>query len=561
MADEQVSVLIVGGGLVGLSASLLLLQYGIPALLVERHPTTSIHPRLRGVNARTMEIFRELGLEEDVRVAGATLAPSHGILSGETLTKALETFSVNPRENVQFAFDPFQRGERLDDLSPTYGCRVTLDRLEPVLLTTARKRGGDLRFNTECVTIEQDETGVTATLVERASGAHSQIRADYLIAADGAGSPIRQVLGASSSGRGSLGHLLNILFAADLRDLVHGREFSMCLIKRPEVRGLLTSINNTDRWVFHLSYDAKQGVTSADYPPERCIKLLRQALGVPQVEIEITSILPWECAVRVADDFQHGRIVLAGDAAHQMPPWGGYGGNSGVADAHNLAWKLAAVLKGQAAPSLLKTYTVERRPVVEVAAEESARRADEHGLVKSFPAGLLQNRLLGGLLKLLLKRFGRTTFDRILGYGYQYRSQAIISDDQVVKHTEIDGHPGTRVPHVWVEKQGQRLSTLDLFGHGFVLLTGQEGGAWCEAAREVASRFNVTVAAYRIGQNADLFDPENCWQHKVGIQTNGALLVRPDGLVAWRCRHLTGVPQQILEQVFSRLLCHGPNLI
>lgn len=561
MVDEQVSVLIVGGGLVGLSASLLLLHHGIPALLVERHPTTSIHPRLRGVNARTMEIFRELGLEEDIRAAGAELAPSHGMLSGETLTKALGTFRTDPWENVQLAFDPFQHGERVDDLSPTYGCRVTLDRLEPVLLAAARKRGGDLRFNTECVTFVQDDTGVTAPLARSTSGARSQIRADYLIAADGAGSPIRQALGTSTGGRGSLGHLLNILFTADLRDLVRSREFSLCLIKRPEVRGLLTSINNTDRWVFHLSYEAKQGLTPADYPPERCLELLHLALGVPQVNIEIKSILPWECAVRVADDFQHGRILLAGDAAHQMPPWGGHGGNSGVADAHNLAWKLAAVLKGQAAPSLLKTYTVERRPVVEVAAEESARRADEHGLVKSFPAGLLQSRLLGGLLKLLMERFGRTTFDRILGYGYQYRSQAIVSDGLAGKQAELDGHPGARAPHVWVEKQGQHLSTLDLFGDGFVLLTGQEGAAWCEAAREVASRFNVTLAAYRVGQKADLLDPENCWQHKAGIQADGALLVRPDGFVAWRCRNRTGAPQQVLEQVLARLLCREPELI
>ena len=133
MVDELVSVLIVGGGLVGLTAYLLLLHHGIRVLLVERHPTTSIHPRLRGVNARTMEIFRELGLEVDIRVSGAELAPSHGMLSGETLTKALETFRADPRENVQLAFDPFQHGERLDDLSPTYGCRVTLDQLEPVL--------------------------------------------------------------------------------------------------------------------------------------------------------------------------------------------------------------------------------------------------------------------------------------------------------------------------------------------------------------------------------------------------------------------------------------------
>ncbi len=189
--------------------------------------------------------------------------------------------------------------------------------------------------------------------------------------------------------------------------------------------------------------------------------------------------------------------------------------------------------------------------------EESARRADEYGLVKSFPVGLLQNKFLAGLLKLLLKRFFRTTFDRILGYGYQYRSQAIISEDKAVKRVELDGRPGTRAPHIWVEKQGQRLSTLDLFGHDFVLLTGQEGAAWCEAAQEIASRFNVPLTAYRIGFQGDLLDPMNCWQQKAGIKADGALLVRPDGIVAWRNPNLEDAPQRVLDQVFSHLLCRG----
>src|SRR5262249_15066264 len=160
-------------------------------------------------------------------------------------------------------------------------------------------------------------------------------------------SPIRSMLGMATGGRGSLGHLLNILFEADLSDLVRGREFSMCLIRRPEVRGLFTSVNNTNRWVFHLSYAAEMGETPDDYPPERCLELLGLALGLHDVAVTITSILPWESALRIAEDFRQGRVLVAGDAAHQMPPWGGKGGNSGVADAHNLIWKLAFVLRGQ----------------------------------------------------------------------------------------------------------------------------------------------------------------------------------------------------------------------
>src|SRR6266567_476831 len=342
MTQEHVPVLIVGGGIVGLSASLFLSHHGVRSLLIERHSGTSIHPRARGVNGRTMEIYRELGLEEAIRVAGTELSPSFGIFTAQTLKEVIEPLPRRTEPAVFPGTAPF------DEISSTSGNRVTQDLLEPVLLAEARKRGGDLRFYTEMLSFEQDETGVTAIIVDRASGTQSTVRADYMIAADGAGSRVRDALVVSVSGSGTLGHLLNILFLADLREFVRDREFSICLIERPDMRGLFTSINNSDRWVFHLSYDPKKGEKPEDFPPERCKGLLRLALGMPEIEIEIKSILPWESAVRVVDGFQQGRVFLAGDVAHQMPPWGGQGANTGVQDVHNLAWKLAAVLKSQA---------------------------------------------------------------------------------------------------------------------------------------------------------------------------------------------------------------------
>jgi putative polyketide hydroxylase len=545
MFEEKVPVLIVGGGIVGLSASLFLSHQSIVSLLVERHPGTSIHPRARGVNARTMELYRELGIDEAVRAAGAELAPSMGIYKGKSLVEVIE--AKQRKEGKR----KFPGAGLFAKVGPVAGSRGTQDKIEPVLLAAARGRGGDLRFNTEFVAFEQDEAGVTATVCERASGTHSTIHADYLLAADGAGSPTRQMLGVSTSGRGSLGHLLNILFQADLRELVRGREFSLCLIERPEMRGLFTSINNSDRWVFHLSYDPDKGEKAEDFPPERCKELLRIALGMPEIEIEIKSILPWESAVRVADGFQHGRVFLAGDAAHQMPPWGGQGANTGIADAHNLAWKLAAVLRGQATPALLATYDIERRPVGRVAAEESGAVADEYGLIsmrKSFT-------LMLGLLRRI---------PRLLGYGHEYTSQAIISDGTTAPKgilrqllsgpLGLDGRPGTRAPHVWVECQDKRISTLDLFGTRFVLLAGPDGTAWCKAASTVAARLGIELAAYRVGPDGDLVDMENHWKSRAGIQTSGALLVRPDGYVAWRARRLVSDPWKELEQVCSHLL-------
>ncbi|KAF5015957.1 hypothetical protein F66182_12520 [Fusarium sp. NRRL 66182] len=272
-------------------------------------------------------------------------------------------------------------------IGPEDGSFVTQDMLEPVLAKAAEERGGDVRFYTECVGVKQDEEKVTASIRNRKTGETVTVIADYLIAADGANSRIRSQLNVSMTGRGTMGHLLNILFKADLKDLVDRREFSLCVIDRAEVTGILTSINNSDRWVFHLSYNPSKNEKPEDFPPERCQELLRIALGMPKIEIKITSILPWQPSVRVVTKLQHDRIFLAGDAAHQMPPYGGQGANTGISDAYNLAWKLALVLKDVANPRILQTYDTERLPVGKAAAEASTGPADDRGMVKDRTAG------------------------------------------------------------------------------------------------------------------------------------------------------------------------------
>ncbi|GHO48382.1 FAD-binding monooxygenase [Ktedonospora formicarum] len=479
-----------------------------------------------------------------MRAAGAELADTFGFHQGQSLREVIESRPRKPDGEKKLP-----GGGMLAKISPSTAARGTQDKIEPVLLQAARERGGDLRFFTELRTFEQDDTGVTATVRERKSGAEYTVHADYMIAADGANSRTRSILGATTSGRGSLGHLLNVLFQADLRELVRGRKFSLCIIDRPEVRGLFTSINNSDRWVFHISYDYAKGERAEDYPLERCEKLLRLALGMPEIKLEIKSILPWESAMRVVDNFQHGHVFFAGDAAHQMPPWGGQGANTGIADAHNLAWKLAAVLKRQAGPTLLNTYDVERRPVGYLAADESAAAADARGLLsKSKMTALLP----------MIRRA-----PRLLGYGYEYASKAVISDGTTARgivwqllsgKLGLDGRPGTRAPHAWIEYEGKRISTLDLFGKGFVLLTGTDGNAWYQAAPLVAQRLGIDLCAYRINPAGDLRDPDDHWRNKAGISTQGALLVRPDGFVAWRSRQQHSHPRQELERTITHIL-------
>jgi putative polyketide hydroxylase len=548
-SEPCVHVLIIGGGIVGLSTSLFLSYYGITSTVIERHSGTSIHPRARSVNARTMELFRHLGIDHRVREAGASLSSTMGIYSGQSLREVME---AKPRKegakNLPFA-------GLFASVSPVSGAFVTQDMLEPVLVDVARRRGGEVRFYTECVGVVQDDERVTATLSDRKTGIITQIQAEYLIAADGAKSPIRTSLQIPTTGRGVMGHLLNILFNANLQSLVRGREVSLCKIVRPGVYGLFTSINNSDTWVFHLSYDPLKGEQVEDFTPERCVDLLRLALGIPDIDIRIKSILPWEPTVQVAERLQEGRIFLAGDAAHQMPPWGGQGANTGISDVHNLAWKMAEVIQRKASKVLLETYNTERQPVGLEAAEASGVGADEKGLI-SVEKNLT---VIGGWVRRI---------PLISGHGYGYVSPAICYENTSPMGGwswrpwtlpslgfAIDGRPGRRAPHFWVKQNGNRISTLDLCGKGFILLAGAEGSDWVEAARKLSMNMEVELAAYCLGPEGDLVTQEAEFEAGTGITRKGAILVRPDDFVVWRERRQPKDIETKLRNAIKQALC------
>jgi putative polyketide hydroxylase len=549
--DSHFPVVIIGGGIVGLSASLFLAHQGIHSLLVERHSGTSIHPRARSVNARTMEIYRGIGLSSAVREAGASLSPSKGIYSGPSVQ---EVIFPKRREEKR----PFPLAGLFSETGPESGAFVTLDMIEPVLFQAAKDRGVDTRFSTDCLGVEQDDQKVTVTLNNRSSNKIYKVTADYLIAADGANSPIRESLGIQRTGKGELGNLLNILFHTkpSLESFVKNREFSILKIERPEFCGMLTSINNKERWVFHLHYDPSKGQKPEDFPEQECKRIISIALGMPNMEIDVKSILPWQASVRVAERIQEGRIFLAGDAAHQMPPYRGQGANSGISDAHNLAWKLAAVLKKQASPALLETYERERLPVGKYAAEKSGEAADDRGLIM-WKKDLKTIVNLAGSLHIMS------------GYGYTYSGKAVIEE-----HTGplggitwrpwsmpsfflgLDGTPGTRAPHLWLEKGGKRISTTDLFGKGFLLLAGADGEAWAVAAGKVLESMKaIELKAECVGPHGGVRGKEREWETAAGISSTGALLVRPDGFVAWRERRVPDDVDKQLEEVMKQMLC------
>ncbi|HEU5196463.1 MAG TPA: FAD-dependent monooxygenase [Methylomirabilota bacterium] len=537
---HEVDVLIVGGGPVGLTASILLSRFGVPSLLVERHPSTSIHPKARGINARTMEIFRQCGVEDAVRAAG--LPPERtGLivwsrsLAGEELERRI----------------PWRAREEALKISPVRPCTCAQDDLEPVLRHHAEAAGpGALHFDTELVAFEQDASGVTATL--RTGGDETRVRARYLLAADGARSRVREALGIALHGTPALYRSINILLNADLRAWTAHRPAALYFIEQPGLKATFLTINGVNRWGFLIN-NLPADDAGDEYTPERCAAVVRQAAGVPDLDVTILGAVPWVAAALVAERYRRGRVFLAGDAAHHMPPTGGFGLNTGVQDVHNLAWKLAAVLQGWGGPALLDTYEDERLPYGRAITEQSLMNARSLG--RGGPEATAAS----------TASLARPEFLNELGmiFGAAYESSAVVADGTPPPKVENpitdyvpSARPGHRAPHAWLERGGARLSTVDLVGGRFVLLAGAGGAAWCDAARTAASADGVTLEALMIGGD-DLHDQDGGWHELWEIESDGAVLVRPDGHVAWRSRSTASGAEAEMRHALRRVLSLG----
>ncbi|MER5843029.1 MULTISPECIES: FAD-dependent oxidoreductase [Streptomyces] len=537
---HRTPVLIVGGSLVGLSMSVFLGRLGVPHTLVERHTGTSIHPRGRGNNVRTMELFRVAGVEERIKEVASVLADNHGIMQTPSLADG----------DGEWLFKEIDPGGGLARFSPAGWCQCSQNDLEPVLLDRARELGGDLRFATELMSFDQDGDGVTARLKSRETGEHTTVRADYLVAADGPRSPVRERLGIGQNGPGDLFHNVSVTFSSrDLADVVGDRRFILCYLTNPEADGALLPVDNAENWVFHAPWHPEHGETFEEFTDERCIAHIRRAIGVPDLDVKITGRAAWHAAERVAESYADRRVFLAGDSAHEMSPTGAFGSNTGIQDAHNLAWKLAAVHAGWAGPGLLKSYDAERRPVAEATSARASNRSAEHSHPGYTPAaGAGGKGPKGGILNVAL--------------GYRYPQGAVVGGDPsapvVPEGLQMTGEPGTRAPHLWLDRDGVRISTLDLYERSLVLLTGESGGAaWHTAAAQAAQRLRVPLDAYRIGTGpaADLTpDGDADWARAHGVTGDGAVLVRPDGFVAWRSEGAAADPATVLREAVADVL-------
>jgi putative polyketide hydroxylase len=516
----EVPVLIVGAGPVGLASALALAHHGVRSMLVEKHAGTSIFPKARGINVRTMELLRQWGLNAQVLETCLQGEGHQYVYIGRTLH--------DPEAKHITVSD---RGAQTHSPEHTQvGSQVTL---EKILLEAVRATGlCDLRFETRLTKFSQNDQTVTATLE---TGAETlEVQAQYMIAADGGKSDVRERLGIAFEGEDNLGENLNVLLEADLEEHTQARPCRFFMLMRPPhepfpgmasgSRILFGTSGLPHRWQFGVV--PAPGSPLPEASPELVDAWMTSIVGQP-VPHRILGVQPWTAKGQLASSFRERRIFLAGDAAHVTTPVGGFGMNTGIADAHNLAWKLAGVLQGWAHESLLETYENERRPVGEFTVNMSVARLKELATPRP-PSGTVNEVSTG------------------LELGYTYTSSAVIPDgtsppevnDPIAEYVPV-ARPGHRAPHVWLE---QNRSTLDLFGKGLTLLTDSD--AWLEAIKQVETRALIQTQVITNGQFLDAY----------GLEPGGAVLVRPDGFVAWRTREVLSDPVRALESALQSLL-------
>ncbi|WP_089099022.1 FAD-dependent oxidoreductase [Streptomyces hyaluromycini] len=511
MKQENAPVVIIGGGLTGLSAAVFLARCGVRATLLERHPHTSTHPKARAINPRTMELFRSVGMEERIRAGRSPITGN---------TDLIHVVTLAGEERVRM---PNASIEDIGRISPATWTLIDQNQLEPILRERAVEVGADLRFHTRVDALEEDADGVVVHTTDMATGDTGRIHAAYVIAADGSRSPMREHLGIGAHGRGTITNLVSFFFEADLESALKGRKIIAAYVNNPEVRGTIIPIDNDRRWVINVSFFPEKGQSAADFTEERCVDLVRAAVGTSDLPLKIESVNmpPWDISARVADRFATGRIFIAGDAAHVMPPTGAFGASTGIQDAYNLAWKIGLVLSGAASPGLLESYDAERRPVAEATVEQALLRfAVREG--KQFRE--VADRLLD---------------ETTMTFGYCYPVGAFAAEagapDTVIENPDQpSGRPGSRAPHVALDSADGPVSTIDLFGNGFTLFAGAAARQWTGSAVAAAQRLGVELTAHTVGSGAEFTDPTGQFSKRYGLEDGGATLVRPDGFVCWR---------------------------
>ncbi|KAL2783615.1 2,4-dichlorophenol 6-monooxygenase [Aspergillus keveii] len=559
MKEMEVDVLIVGAGVTGLTLALLLADFKVSALAISKHRGTAPSPRAHITNQRTMEVFRDLGVEERVRKVSVPL-PGLGNSVMATGLADLEIARYRCYGGGPHQLTDFQ------EASPCEMVNSPQHILEPVMLECARERGADVRFYNEMVFIEQTASGgVVARILQRETGEEYLVRARYVVGADGGRSTVAEQLGFGFRGQPELISMISAWIEVDLAEYTTHRPSSIYWMLQPGSAywvgsGTLITVKPWNEWMLNWQYDPTDG--EPDTSDAAVIERVRSVLGLPGLELKVKDVSRWQVNNIIATEYRRGNVFLAGDAAHRHPPSSGLGSNTCVQDAYNLAWKLALVLLGKAEDSLLDSYHQERQPVGQQIVEHAIQtlhnmiRVPEvlgfgrnqskedgykslHHLFSDSPEAKTRLGKLREAVNLQNKRSNALGLQ--LGHRYEH-SGAVLADGPFPKRVrdpilyyEPTTHPGGYMPHAWVEYEKRLVSTLDIVGHGrFGLIVGAAGKAWIPAAAQVSQELGIDLPVYMIGARCPYDDVYGEWEARQEITRWGALLVRPDRHIAWR---------------------------
>jgi 2,4-dichlorophenol 6-monooxygenase len=575
----ETDVLIVGSGPAGSSSALCLSTYGVENMVITKYRWTANTPRAHITNQRAVEIMRDLGLEDEVKAKG-TPQPLMGdtvfctSLAGDELAR-LHTWGTHPARLADYTL-----------ASPCIHYDLPQDIVEPIILGEAARRGSRVRFDTEYLSHVQDADGVTVTVQDRVGGERYEIRAKYLVGADGGRSKIAQDLGLPMEGVMDWAGSMNIVFHADLSRYVAHRPSVLYWIMQPGAdiggigMGLVRMVRPWDEWLIVWGYDINEPPPEVDEAV--ATRVVHNLVGDDTIEVTLRSTSLWGNNKMYAERYVEGRVFCMGDACHRHPPSNGLGSNTSIADAYNLAWKLALVLGGKAAPSLLDSYDAERAPIGKQIVLRANQSIEEFGPIfdalglldtsdpeqmranmeirkESSPAGAEARAKLRAAIELKNYEFNAHGVE----LGQRYRSNAVVPDGSPEpaydRDPELYYHattwPGARLPHAWLEHRGHKVSTHDLAGKGrFALLTGIGGEAWLDAAREISARIGVEIAPYMIGPARDAHDIYDDWARAREVEESGCVLVRPDAHVAWRANEVAEDATAELGRVMESLL-------
>jgi len=585
-ASKTTDVLIVGGGGAGLTASMLLSKLGVDHLLVSALPSTSTLPKAHVLNQRTMEIL------EDAGVAGAIAersTPAHNMAATAWYAGLAGPSEIYGRRIARL--ECWGAGRDDENWAAASACRqlnLPQIRLEPVLKDHADELApGSISFSHELLDLSQDDDGVTATVRDIDAGTEYTVRSRYLIGADG-GRTVPKLIGVSHEGLGHVTETATLHVSADFSELAKDDDVLIRWMYSAKTGVWVVMVPmgpdhwgpKSEEWVIHVNYPVDDPRAQSDTEVEADA---RATLGIPDLPMQIHQITRWSVEAVMATTFQVGRVFLVGDAAHRHPPTGGLGLTSGIQDVHNLTWKLQAVLADHASPALLETYEPERRPSLQLNAQRSLENAVNHlviGAALDVSHENSEEQNLASLSRLWsgdrrdaefrskalreIRAQSMEFYEHNVEYGYTYDSAAIVSDGSpepvsadAVRIYTPSTRPGAPLPHAWIDDEdGTRRAIKDLVAPGrLLLIAGEEGQAWCEAAGELAAQSGLPLDAVRIGHlDGDLFDPRCTWLRNREFGAQGAILVRPDRFVAWRSLGSMQDPRSALADALGRIL-------